>query len=149
MDYNRDWSLMAYSSTLGTYRSPLSYTENPMSIEERRRFSRVSFQATTHISQGSEQCQAELCDISLKGVLLTPVSPCKLNPGAQITVSIRLGDDAKIVMQTRQARQDGSTLGLVCESIDVESISHLRRLIELNLGDPNASERELSELMGA
>ncbi|BFM17667.1 PilZ domain-containing protein [Maricurvus nonylphenolicus] len=119
-----------------------------MSIEERRRFSRVSFHATTHISQGNNQCQAELCDISLKGVLLTPSSECTLDPTDLITVSIRLADDAEIVMQTRQARHDGETLGLICESIDVESISHLRRLIELNLGDPNASERELSELMG-
>ena len=119
-----------------------------MSIEERRRFSRVSFQATTHISQGSNRCQAELCDISLKGVLLTPTSECTLDPATLITVSIRLADDAEIIMQARQARQDGSTLGLICESIDVESISHLRRLVELNLGDPNASERELSELMG-
>jgi hypothetical protein len=35
----------------------------------------------------------------------------------------------------------------LCRSIDIESITHLRRLIEVNLGDPAASERELKALI--
>ena len=36
--------------------------------------------------------------------------------------------------------------GYRCEHIDLDSISHLRRLVELNLGDPDILDRELSEL---
>jgi hypothetical protein len=37
-------------------------------------------------------------------------------------------------------------LGFVCRHIDLESISHLRRLVELNLGDESLLERELAAL---
>jgi hypothetical protein len=37
----------------------------------------------------------------------------------------------------------------VCKEIDLDSISHLRRLIELNLGDQEELERELGALLKA
>ena len=37
-------------------------------------------------------------------------------------------------------------LGFVCRHIDLDSISHLRRLVELNLGDESLLERELAAL---
>jgi hypothetical protein len=37
-------------------------------------------------------------------------------------------------------------LSLSCTEIDLDSITHLRRLLELNLGDPDLIERELSDL---
>jgi hypothetical protein len=36
---------------------------------------------------------------------------------------------------------------LLCESIDLDSITHLRRLVELNAGDPALLERELTALV--
>ena len=42
--------------------------------------------------------------------------------------------------------QDGELIGFVCRHIDVDSISHLRRLVELNLGDEALLERELAAL---
>jgi PilZ domain len=116
---------------------------------ERRRFSRVAFNTITQLKQGDCVCEGELLDISLKGVLIKPALDCTLDLKAIIEVSIQLADDAIITMSTQHTRSMNDTLGLTCQSIDVESISHLRRLIELNLGDPNASERELSELLGA
>ena len=37
-------------------------------------------------------------------------------------------------------------MGIRCDQIDMESISHLRRLAELNLGDAQLVERELEAL---
>jgi hypothetical protein len=37
-------------------------------------------------------------------------------------------------------------VGLQCNAIDIDSISHLRRLIELNLGDDGQINKELSQL---
>ncbi|HXK57002.1 MAG TPA: PilZ domain-containing protein, partial [Gammaproteobacteria bacterium] len=37
-------------------------------------------------------------------------------------------------------------LGLRCVSIDMESIGHLRRLVELNLGDAELLHRDLESL---
>jgi hypothetical protein len=44
---------------------------------------------------------------------------------------------------------EGRHAGVLCRSIDLESITHLRRLIEVNLGDPAASDRELKALIAA
>lgn len=41
--------------------------------------------------------------------------------------------------------EDGH-LGFRCDHIDLDSISHLKRLVELNLSDEALLERELSEL---
>jgi hypothetical protein len=50
-------------------------------------------------------------------------------------------------MQTRVAHVEGPQAGLLCISIDIDSVTHLRRLLELNLGDPALLERELSALI--
>ena len=42
---------------------------------------------------------------------------------------------------------EGGKIGLQCESIDLDSITHLRRLVELNAGDPALLDRELSSLL--
>ena len=45
------------------------------------------------------------------------------------------------------AHVDGNRAGLLCRSIDLDSVTHLRRLIELQLGDPALLERDLAELI--
>ena len=51
-----------------------------------------------------------------------------------------------IQMQMRVVHERDNQLGLACQHIDVESISHLRRLLELNLGDASLLDRELERL---
>ena len=41
----------------------------------------------------------------------------------------------------------GLHTGLLCKGIDLDSVTHLRRLIELQLGDPALLERDLAELI--
>jgi hypothetical protein len=36
--------------------------------------------------------------------------------------------------------------GFLCKNIDIESIAHLRRLMELNLGDMDLVNREIADL---
>jgi hypothetical protein len=59
------------------------------------------------------------------------------------------GDDLAIAMAGELAHVKGDHAGVLCRSIDLESITHLRRLIEVNLGDPAATERELKALIAA
>lgn len=59
------------------------------------------------------------------------------------------GDELLIAMAGELAHVEGGHAGVLCRSIDLESITHLRRLIEVNLGDPMASERELKALIAA
>lgn len=115
--------------------------------QERRRFRRIDFDARVEIAQHGHYWQAQLLDVSLKGVLLSKLGPYRINDSAPVLVKIILSDQTSIAMSTHPVHQTLDQLHLACDSIDLDSISHLRRLIELNTGDPRAAERELSELM--
>lgn len=115
--------------------------------QERRRFHRIDFDARVEIAQGDNNWQAQLLDISLKGVLLTKLGHYQLPPTATLLVKIILSDQTCIAMSTQVVHQTIDHVHLACVTIDLDSISHLRRLIELNLGDAAAAERELSELL--
>ena len=45
-----------------------------------------------------------------------------------------------------ETEEESIEIGLDCTAIDLDSISILRRLIELNLGDSKQLNKELSEL---
>jgi len=50
-------------------------------------------------------------------------------------------------MSCEVAHIEGDHIGLLCRSIDLDSITHLRHLIELNLGDAALLEREFKALV--
>lgn len=61
-------------------------------------------------------------------------------------LTLSLDDDSQISMQVTLAHTLATRLGLHCDHIDLDSISHLKRLVELNLGDPAQLQRELGLL---
>lgn len=117
--------------------------------QERRRFSRIDFDARVELAQGDNNWQAQLLDISLKGVLLAKLGPYQLDLNAPLLVKVILSDQTSIAMSTQVVHQTLDQMHLACTTIDIDSISHLRRLIELNIGDATAAERELTELIAS
>lgn len=115
--------------------------------EERRQYSRVPFAATACIMQGDRSVITELIDISLNGLLVATPESYHLRSDVPCNVKIQLSDSAAITMQVTLVHSSDRALGFHCTSIDMDSITHLRRLIEINLEDPNAPERVLSELV--
>lgn len=115
---------------------------------ERRRFRRIDFDARVEIAQRGRFWQAQLLDISLKGVLLKKLGPYDLEVDTPTLVKVILSDQTSIAMSTHIVHQTLDEIHMACISIDLDSISHLRRLIELNCGDAEAAERELVDLMG-
>jgi len=114
---------------------------------ERRRFKRIAFDARTELSQGEFTWPVTLIDLSLKGLLIERPDPWLGNPQQDFLVDIHLGEDAGITMDVQLAHDDHGQLGFVCLHISLESIERLRRLIELNLADPEELERELGALI--
>lgn len=114
---------------------------------ERRRFSRISFTANTDISQGEHSWACELIDLSLKGLLVKEPDNCTLDASHPCQATVTLTGEARIHMDVVLSRRQDGQLGFICREIDVVSIGHLRRLVELNLGDPEAANRELFELI--
>lgn len=114
---------------------------------DRRRFRRIAFDAKTELRQNGEEWPVQLVDLSLKGLLVQRPTPWLGDAAELFDVDVHLDADTDVQMQVRLAHDDHGQLGFVCEHIDLESISHLRRLIELNLGDQEELERELGALL--
>ena len=113
---------------------------------DRRRFQRFEFDAETELVQGQRRWPVQLHDLSLRGLLVHRPAGWDADPSQPLEARIRLSDDAEVRMEVEMTHGDGELVGLVCRHIDVDSISHLRRLVELNLGDEALLERELAAL---
>lgn len=114
---------------------------------ERRQYSRIIFEADATITQGNKSFDAQLLDISLNGLLVKTPEQYRVRCDMPCTAKIILSDAVHISMQVTLVHSGNDALGFHCTSIDMDSITHLRRLIEANLEDPHASERVLSELL--
>ncbi|WP_260291644.1 PilZ domain-containing protein [Sedimenticola hydrogenitrophicus] len=114
--------------------------------DERRNFQRILFDAPVTVRLDGSLFQCKMIDISLNGALLEKPRDFNGKSGHTVFLNIRLGEEISIDMEARIAHLEGVYLGVHCIHIDMESISHLRRLVELNLGDTALLERELSAL---
>jgi len=115
---------------------------------ELRHFSRILFNAPATLSVEQINHPCEVLDLSLRGALIR--ISMTLPVGIQAVLALTLGsDDTQIVMTGEVAHIEQDHIGLRCVQIDVDSITHLRRLLELNLADAALLERELSALIAA
>ncbi len=113
---------------------------------EQRKFSRIPFDVRISLRQGDSHWESTLADISLHGALIHTPEGFEPADDAQYLLQIHLEGGPDIAMDVHVAHQEAGNTGLRCDDIDVDSITHLRRLVELNLGDPELLERELSAL---
>ncbi len=116
------------------------------STNERRRFQRIAFDASTEIAQGDQRWTVELHDLSLKGLLVQRPENWNGDVSQPFDAHVHLSPDVHVRMEATLARDEGGLLGFECRHIDLDSVSHLRRLVELNLGDEDLLERELTSL---
>ncbi|HHM04711.1 MAG TPA: PilZ domain-containing protein [Gammaproteobacteria bacterium] len=116
---------------------------------ERRRFSRIPFDGAVLLrDQAGKSWHTDLLDISLKGVLVSRPDGWAGEPGETYHLEITLPTgDVTLMMEVETAHVEDSNVGFCCVQIDVDSISHLRRLMELNLGDESQFHRELFALV--
>lgn len=116
---------------------------------ERRQFLRSVFHAPVRLRLGTQDSQASLHDVSLKGALVEVAGSWHGEVGQRCELRLQLASDAAIVMATRVAHVEGRHVGLRCEHIDLDSMTHLRQLVEHNADDPALLERELAALVAA
>ena len=118
-------------------------------MAEHRHSHRVKFDCLVHFETSECRHICELVDISLQGALIaacsgaTPTAgtPCKL------VISLSGSDEIKITMIGRIAHKMENRVGIHCESIDLDSMTHLRRLVEYNLGDVDLVNRDFETLV--
>ena len=113
----------------------------------RRRFHRILFDAPVSISDANGSHLDTVIDISLKGALIGRPPNWSGSINDEVELDVKLGDgELHIRMEGSVAHIEEGQLGIQCNKIDIDSISHLRRLAELNLGDADLVERELDAL---
>ena len=114
---------------------------------ERRHFVRVGFDAPALLTTATDAYSVHVQDLSLKGALLMVPAQANLEAGVLCQLTIPLADTGNhIAMSAEVAHMEGLHTGLLCRGIDLDSVTHLRRLIELQLGDPALLARDLGEL---
>lgn len=115
---------------------------------EQRRFHRIEFDAACEVQWQEQIWQAQVLDISLKGILLQRPTQwtVAVDEPCEVTVFLN-GTEAGIVMAVILRHVEDQRLGFQVQYIDMDSATHLRRLVELNLGDATLLERELGNLL--
>lgn len=116
-------------------------------MSERRRFQRIPFVTEAELHQGQRWWPVQLHDLSLRGVLVSRPADWSATPAAKARIRIPLGVDVEVLMTVSLAHQEADWLGFHCDEIDLDSITHLRRLLELNLGSSQLLERDLAALL--
>lgn len=119
-----------------------------MGIEEKRTFIRVPFNNTATIIGDEGSWITTLIDVSLNGALILEPANWRAKIGDTFMLEFRLtGSEQSVRMeQVKVAHMNKGHIGFSCEEIDLDSITHLKRLMELNLGDANLVYREMAEL---
>lgn len=113
----------------------------------KRHYSRLPFigQAKLLTHDGEHRTMVE--DISLKGAMVHFAAANPLHVGESCQLHLTLSPEDALVMWTKVAHVNGLQAGLHCEAIDIDSMTHLRRMVELNSGDYALLERELAQMV--
>ena len=118
--------------------------------KDQRHFTRIPFNATTTLvdSKTGLKQTAELIDISFKGILVKKPARWHNETGAQYTVNLQLaGHEVELNLEVMAVHIEEKCIGFKTVHMDIDTATHLRRLVELNLGNEDLLERELSELI--
>ena len=114
-----------------------------------RIFSRVPFCAAVSLHLTHQTLDVKLLDIALKGALVQTAYPIDLKLQAPCRLVLPLTQEGDVIEMTGEiVHLEDNNVGLSCKHIDLGSLTRLRRLLELNTGDAELMDRELSLLFG-
>ena len=113
-------------------------------MSKKRLYGRVSFATDAHLDLEGVQVEGQLLDISLNGALVRLGTPVEVHAGSPCHLVVDLsGSDISLDFNAEAVHFHDDCIGFRFTSSDPESIAHLRRLLELNTGDPEQVEKEL------
>lgn len=116
-------------------------------MSERRNFTRILLSGEVELHSKDKIWPSNLIDISLKGALIAIPKRFSGQAGDFINLSIFMESVSSIHFEGRISHIGTNHLGLSCDRMDIDSMTELRRLIELNMGDDSLLHRELHTLV--
>lgn len=114
------------------------------SASNQRQFSRVPFEMRVRMIGTHGSTAVQLLNISLKGALVSRPVGWDITPGTLLALDLTLVDQEHIRVNVTVAHIEDNHVGLYWNNIDLDSMTHLRRLVQLNLGDAAQLDRELA-----
>lgn len=109
-----------------------------------RRFRRIPFEAEVLIAVGDRTWSCRLVDLALKGALLESPAALSLAQGTVANLSLPLpGSEIVLDFDAELIHREGNRLGFKFLHENLETLTHLRTLLELNTGDPEGVRSEL------
>ncbi len=117
-----------------------------MTDDERRHYQRIPFIADVLLQHQNQQSSCGLEDISLKGMLIKAPENIQPETGEIYAIELVLGEGAVINMQANISHTTPTHWGMQWSNIDLEGLTHLRRLLELNMDDAQQMHREMADL---
>ena len=114
-------------------------------MTERRKFQRVPFATEAEINCNNNKYSGKLLDISLQGALIHGKGNIPLEKGNICALSIHLLD-SEITLQfdVDIVHREENKFGFRFIGEDTETMIHLRRLLELNIGSSETIDKEIS-----
>lgn len=110
-----------------------------------RNFRRIPFEAEISLQIGEDSWSGDLLDIALKGAMIGSIDPLPITVGSECSLCITLpGTNISLDFLAKLAHREENRYGFKFISEDLETLTHLRKLIELNTGDAEATRSELS-----
>ncbi|UAA40021.1 PilZ domain-containing protein [Paraneptunicella aestuarii] len=116
-------------------------------MSERRNFTRILLSGEVELHSKDKVWSSHLIDISLKGALITIPEQFKGQAGDSINLNIFMESVASIQFEGQITHIGAKHLGLKSDRMDIDSMTELRRLIELNMGNDSLLHRELHTLV--
>ena len=116
--------------------------------QERRRFERVLFETPAKLIDLEGEWPTKVLDLSLKGALVEIPANFNRSLGESFLLEISLNSDIIISMDCTIVYQREKFMGLQSNFVDLESITHLKRIISFNSNNSlDLLERDLSNLI--
>ncbi|MCA1753390.1 MAG: PilZ domain-containing protein [Spirochaeta sp.] len=113
---------------------------------ERRKNVRTDFVMHGWVDFGDDVVDCTVLDLSLRGCMLrlSTIPDQGINP--DVVVHLKLAEEITIESTASIVATHGSECRLEFRVMDVDSLAHLRRLMELNTADEEEITKELHEL---
>lgn len=112
-------------------------------MNSKRNFRRIDFRSDASVRSNGREQSCKLVDLALQGALFDSPTRLPLAIGQHAELSIFLPEsDVCLNFKAKLIHQSGSLYGFLFVSRDDVSMGHLRRLLELNIGDAEEVEQE-------
>ncbi|MBN2656474.1 MAG: PilZ domain-containing protein [Spirochaetales bacterium] len=113
-------------------------------MKEHRRFNRADYHTKGYFIKNGQEVHFGIINISLNGILVDPDSMDDYSLNMVVPLNIQLSSsDVEIRTTSKLVHQENHHFGFRFEEIDVESMIHLRRLVELNSDSADQIAKEL------